>query len=225
MAAPTNLGTMPRFSGPERQQHNVTPTDHDVDPVDGDDRTGLNRRQMIKAAGIAGAAAWTAPMIIDSLSSPAAAVTVAPGCYRMWQGFTSSGGAWGSWLASAPNGCLPTGCTTNSTAASAAVTLSGNQPVNNTSTAVTVTVNGGFSCRITSASAFVATSSGAEASSCETAINSVTGTHVNFAFGATFKSVAITPRGVTGTGNDGFWDNEGGIGAIRSSIGIVLTCP
>jgi hypothetical protein len=201
----------------------VTPTDHDVDPVDGDGRTGLNRRQMIKAAGIAGAAAWTAPMIIDSLSSPAAAVTVAPGCYVMWQGFTSSGGAWPSWLASAPNLCFPTGCVNFSTAASSAVALAGNQPANNSSTAVTVTVNGGFSCRITSASAFVATSSGANASTCETATSTSTGTHVNFAFGATFKSVAITPHGdVSGTTNDGFWDNSG---SPRSSIGIVLTCP
>ena len=201
----------------------MTPTDHDVDPVDDDGRPGLNRRQMIKAAGIAGAAAWTAPVIIDSLSSRAAAVTVAPGCYRMWQGFTSSGGAWGSWLASAPNGCLPTGCTTNSIAATAAVALSGNQPVNNTNTAVTVTVNGGFSCRITSASAFVETSSGGGASAYETATSTSTGTHVDFAFGATFKSVAITPHGNrSGNSNDGFWDNAG---SPRSSIGIVLTCP
>jgi hypothetical protein len=34
---------------------------------------GLSRRQMIKASAAAGAAAWTAPVIIDSLSSPAAA--------------------------------------------------------------------------------------------------------------------------------------------------------
>src|SRR4051812_45903242 len=38
---------------------------------------GLSRRQMIKASAVAGAAAWTAPVIIDSLSSPAAA---ASGC-------------------------------------------------------------------------------------------------------------------------------------------------
>ena len=68
----------------------MTPTDHDVDSVDGDERTGLNRRQMIKAAGIAGAAAWAAPMIIDSLSSPAAAVTHAPGCFRFSISATSS---------------------------------------------------------------------------------------------------------------------------------------
>jgi hypothetical protein len=33
---------------------------------------------MIKAAGVAGAAAWTAPVIIDSLASPAAAATNGP---------------------------------------------------------------------------------------------------------------------------------------------------
>src|SRR3954465_15423165 len=37
------------------------------------DQPGLSRRQMIKAGAIAGAAAWTAPVIIDSLASPAAA--------------------------------------------------------------------------------------------------------------------------------------------------------
>ncbi len=36
---------------------------------------GLSRRQMIKASAIAGAAAWTAPVIVDSLSSPAAAAS------------------------------------------------------------------------------------------------------------------------------------------------------
>ena len=36
-------------------------------------RRGLSRRQLIKASAIAGAAAWTAPVIIDSLTSPAAA--------------------------------------------------------------------------------------------------------------------------------------------------------
>jgi hypothetical protein len=36
---------------------------------------GLSRRQLIKASAVAGAAAWTAPMIIDSLSSPAAAAS------------------------------------------------------------------------------------------------------------------------------------------------------
>jgi hypothetical protein len=38
-------------------------------------RDGLSRREMIKASAVAGAAAWTAPMIIDSLTSPAAAAS------------------------------------------------------------------------------------------------------------------------------------------------------
>jgi hypothetical protein len=38
---------------------------------------GIDRRTLIKSAAVAGAAAWTAPVIIDSLASPAAA---ASGC-------------------------------------------------------------------------------------------------------------------------------------------------
>ena len=38
-------------------------------------RGGMDRRTMIKAAAVAGVGAWTAPMIIDSLSSPAAALS------------------------------------------------------------------------------------------------------------------------------------------------------
>jgi len=43
--------------------------------VEQSDGRGLSRRQLIKASAVAGAAAWTAPMIIDSLSSPAAALS------------------------------------------------------------------------------------------------------------------------------------------------------
>lgn len=49
---------------------------------DGSERSGLSRRQMIRASAVAGAAAWTAPVILDSLSSPAAAVTVG-GCHSI----------------------------------------------------------------------------------------------------------------------------------------------
>ncbi len=37
---------------------------------------GMSRRDLIKASAVAGATAWTAPMIIDSLSSPAAAGSI-----------------------------------------------------------------------------------------------------------------------------------------------------
>ncbi len=40
-----------------------------------DARSGMSRRELIRNAGIAGAAAWTAPIIIDSVASRALATT------------------------------------------------------------------------------------------------------------------------------------------------------
>lgn len=51
-----------------------------VDTQDTRSSRGLSRRDMIKGAAVAGAAAWTAPVIIDSLSSPAAAAS----CGNRW---------------------------------------------------------------------------------------------------------------------------------------------
>jgi hypothetical protein len=45
-----------------------------VDIPEPEDHRGLGRRQMIAASAVAGVAAWTAPAIVDSLASPAAAV-------------------------------------------------------------------------------------------------------------------------------------------------------
>lgn len=42
-------------------------------------RSGLSRRDLIKRSAVAGAVAWSAPMIIDSLTSPAAALTCPSG--------------------------------------------------------------------------------------------------------------------------------------------------
>ena len=118
-------------------------------------RAGLNRRQMIKAAGIAGAAAWTAPMIIDSLSSPAAAATVTPGCYSFWLPFNTC-----SLTATDPIGgaCTPTPdgtCTSTSASVPAGAVTPPACPGNTSQAAVTISVNGGISCRITSVSAYV----------------------------------------------------------------------
>jgi hypothetical protein len=41
---------------------------------------GISRRTLIRRAAATGAVAWTAPMIIDSLASPAAAQTAPCGC-------------------------------------------------------------------------------------------------------------------------------------------------
>jgi hypothetical protein len=46
--------------------------DDDLTP-DPEERAGIGRRSMIKRAAAAGVVAWTAPVILDSLSSPAAA--------------------------------------------------------------------------------------------------------------------------------------------------------
>ena len=43
----------------------------------------LDRRSLIKKVGVAGAAAWVAPVVIESLVSPAAAASIPPGTYRL----------------------------------------------------------------------------------------------------------------------------------------------
>jgi hypothetical protein len=45
--------------------------------------TGVDRRTLIKRAAIAGAVAWTAPVIIDSVASPAGALSCANTCFRI----------------------------------------------------------------------------------------------------------------------------------------------
>lgn len=61
-----------------------------VDTAEPRERRGLSRRDMIKGAAVAGAAAWTAPVIIDSLTSPAAAGSLPP-CVPQ---FTASSADW-----------------------------------------------------------------------------------------------------------------------------------
>ena len=48
-----------------------------------DDRPGIDRRTLIRRAAVTGAVAWTAPVIIGSLTSPAAAITGIVGCTGM----------------------------------------------------------------------------------------------------------------------------------------------
>ncbi len=56
----------------------MPPTPSDPDITESADSRGLSRRTMIRSAAAAGAVAWTAPVIIDSLSSPAAASSTCP---------------------------------------------------------------------------------------------------------------------------------------------------
>ena len=48
-----------------------------------DDQRRLSRRRMIRGSLAAGAAVWVAPVIVDSLGSPAAAASGQTGCYRL----------------------------------------------------------------------------------------------------------------------------------------------
>jgi hypothetical protein len=54
-----------------------------ADPSASPDGHSLDRRSLLKKVGIAGAAAWVAPVVIESLVSPASAASIPPGTYRL----------------------------------------------------------------------------------------------------------------------------------------------
>jgi hypothetical protein len=58
-------------------------TTSDTLGVDAADDGGIDRRSLLKKVGIAGAAAWVAPVVIDSMISPASALSIPPGTYRL----------------------------------------------------------------------------------------------------------------------------------------------
>jgi hypothetical protein len=89
------------------QDHGV----HTVSPVGKTTGEGLSRRDMIKGAAVAGAAAWTAPMIIDSLTSPAAAVSGGVTCSWFYVVFKKPGSSTVYWT----GGSTGTACGTFST--------------------------------------------------------------------------------------------------------------
>jgi hypothetical protein len=87
----------PTWSRPEKDRRPVPKNELPNDAVE---KRGMDRRTMIKAAGIAGVAAWTAPVIIDSMASPAAAASCANGskCDSLSAGaitYTSTGATQG----------------------------------------------------------------------------------------------------------------------------------
>ena len=65
------------------------------------------RRSLLKKAAIAGAAAWTAPLVLESVASPAGALTVS-GCFRFSLVPTTTGCANAPIAAGAAVSCLPT---------------------------------------------------------------------------------------------------------------------
>jgi hypothetical protein len=73
------------------------------------ERPGIDRRTLIKRAAATGAVAWTAPIIIDSLASPAAAITCASTCFRVT--FPADNGGNCDLPSVAVAGACPTGTT------------------------------------------------------------------------------------------------------------------
>jgi hypothetical protein len=47
------------------------------------ERHGIDRRTLIKGAAVVGAVGWTAPIIVESLTSPAAAISGQTGCHAI----------------------------------------------------------------------------------------------------------------------------------------------
>jgi hypothetical protein len=131
----------------------VPPTPSDPEITESVDERGLSRRSMMKKAAAAGAVAWTAPVIIDSLVSPAAAVTHPP-CSSCTNG-TSIGQAsfhvtntgnngtvtCPATSASAPSACRPTCYVANADDCSVPFSITSNKSGN--SVGVVLTMNGG----------------------------------------------------------------------------------
>ena len=195
--------------------------DHRDGIASGEPADGIDRRSLIKRAAIAGGAAWIAPVVIDSIASPAGAVTLS-GCFRMFS--SANNGTWGAWQATQPGGtgpaCVPTtaACTaTAGTAASfAAVALPTPSVTNGGSQAVTISIASGYPCKIVSASATVETVSGGDANQCRS--RTTDGTSGNTAFsGLGTTSVTINPA------PSDAWDTNVG-GSASSMIGIIIQC-
>ena len=91
-----------------------------ADVVEQGERKGLSRRDLIKASAVAGAAAWTAPVIIDSLASPAAAGSVCQppgtintsGAGAIYQ-INHTGTVYFSWIPNGQTTCAATGTVPN----------------------------------------------------------------------------------------------------------------
>jgi hypothetical protein len=143
---------------------------------------------MIKAAAVAGLGAWTAPVIIDSLASPAAAVTHICDFYVFHM--THSGNS-GNCVTAIDTGTCPTPSISGATAAcsSFARQTSTTAPVNFTNTACTGGTSESVTFTINTAGrsfAGTATSGGLSTSSClaSVTLTAASGTSVTLTNGS-----------------------------------------
>jgi hypothetical protein len=105
-------------------------------------RVGISRRTLIRRAAATGAVAWAAPMIIESLASPAAAITGLTGCHTILFNSSCSTDNQGT-------PCNFTACSAPNAALAQCVTITGdckNGPI-------TFSVVSGCDCTITNAAA------------------------------------------------------------------------
>jgi len=123
----------------------------------------LARRSLLKKAAVAGAAAWTAPMVIESVTNPAGALTCAPGSYHVvYQTNLSQRSP------TTGTGCTHSGTNTTAAAIGLAVSFTGScttadggnsiahiVSANGNCRPVLITVTGGCECTISSVFAHV----------------------------------------------------------------------
>lgn len=179
-------------------------TNSDEAVVDaGDRRTGIDRRSMIKGAAIAGAAAWTAPVIIDSLTSPAAALSSGCWVYQYSVAAPLTGGTSCSWVTNSgvcsvsDADCASSAATTNlskvglNTPSCASVTNGGTQ-------SLTFTVDS--TCRIHAAS--VRSRNASVTYSCQTITVAAAGV----------TSLAVAPQ-------------SGNVWGTQSFVLLLIKCP
>ena len=219
----------------------------DADAMEAPRRAGPSRRSLIKGAVAAGIGAWTAPVIIDSLASPAAAGTVS-GCFQVFQTvgpqsfFPARPGEWGTWSdgpgsaafdglpcpPGGPGGCGPVTATTflfrDSIPAPAPDVNFGS------TTPVTVVVPSG--CRIVGLGVSLQplstlTPNVPPVCSSTTVDISLTTVARFTCTGITTSTVTITPNGVSPSNpvNRGVWDSITTTGDGRSSIVLQIQCP
>ena len=107
----------------------------------------IDRRALIRRGVVAGAVAWTAPVIVGSIASPAAAATGAHGCNRIQMNGTNCAPM------AQDTACQPTGwagCT--NTLNSACITSTTGPNCTGTSGAEVFVITGGCSCTFVAAS-------------------------------------------------------------------------